>query len=238
MRMDLAVQKISAGGGVSAQQGRGTVAGRTLQADLRARRAEVWGEAQLLRAPAPAGSPRRVRGPAPNGPQPPAAPPAEPGASEEISIKAGHLVLQWDPNAVAANGAVVVRQGPTVARAVRVAYTEASGRVDLSGAVTVEGFGEASAGGATLSADRVVVLLRERDIEASGSVTVHHQKQTAIANRGAYTGKTRRLVLTGRAQLQDEEGNVLRADAVTIDLEADTFEASGNVETIFKITRR
>ena len=220
MKFELDAQLVAAAGGVTVTQGTSTLTGTTLQVNLKAKRAEVVGEAQLVRT-APVGA-------APAGEQP----------REETVIRATRLQIRWDVNEAQAEGGVSVRRGTVAVRAQQARYSEAADRLDLDGGVVVEEFGDQSiTAGATLACERLVVFLRERDMEASGKVTVTQKGRTATGERGAYSEKAKRIVLTGGVQLQDEEGNVIRADRVVIDLEDETFEASGNVETIFKVQR-
>jgi len=214
-------QVLTAAGSVTAAQGANTLTGQTLQANLKSRQAEVAGDAQLVRRSA--GEAGRDD-------------PAAPAQVQEIVIRASRLRLRWDTNEASAEGGVTIRQGATAARAGQARYDEASGRLDLVGSVVIDELGEAGSG-ATLAADRVVVLLRTRDLDATGNVRVAHKGRTASGNRAAYRDQSGTLVLTGRVHLQDEDGNIIRADMVTISLPNETFEASGNVETVFSVRR-
>lgn len=221
LAFDVERQTVAAAGGVAATQGRNVVRGQGLQADLKAKRGEVTGDVQLtLPGPAPSGG---VGG----GPAPP-----------EIVIGAARLRFRWDGVEAEAEGGVTLRQGEVGARAARLHYAEATGRLDLEGAVVVEQFADAAtAHGATLSADRLTLILAAGDMEASGKVTVTQKGRTATGDRGTYTGKSQQVVLVGRVQIQDEEGNLIRADRVVIALAEEAFEASGNVETTFRVKR-
>jgi len=218
MTIDLERQTIDASGGVTAVQGANTLTGQTLRADLKAKRAEVSGDGQLVRA---------TTRTTPSGEQTP----------QETAIRGARLRIRWDALEVQADGGVSVRQNGRTARAQHARYADAEERLDLSGGVVVEQFGDPAAEGATLTAERLTVLLREGDMQASGGVTVTQKGRRATGDRALYSEKTKRITLTGRVQMQDEEGNLIKADTVIIDLEAETFDASGNVETIFKVKR-
>ncbi len=218
---ELEAQTVAAYGGVVVTQGASTLTGVSLLANLKTREADVFGDAHLVRA-APAGA-------AASGSQ----------DTQDAAIRATHLRIRWGAvNEAEAEGSVIVRQGSIAARAQRARYSETAGRLVLEGEVVVAQFGDKEVtAGVTLTADQLVVLLRERDMEASGKVTVTQKGRTATGERGTYNEKEKRIILTGHVQMQDEEGNVIRADKVVIDLEAETFDASGNVETTFKVKR-
>jgi len=218
---ELEAQTVAASGGVVVTQGASTLTGVSLRANLKTREADVFGDAHLVRA-APAGA-------AASGSQ----------DTQDAAIRAAHLRIRWGAvNEAEAEGSVIVRQGSIAARAQRARYSETAGRLVLEDEVVVAQFGDKEVtAGVTLTADQLVVLLRERDMEASGKVTVTQKGRTATGERGTYNEKEKRIILTGHVQMQDEEGNVIRADKVVIDLEAETFDASGDVETTFKVKR-
>ena len=218
----LSTQTLAASGGVTILQGRSALSGRTLVADLVARRALVEGEGELVRA---------------------AAGPIGPGAdshgtflSRQTVIRAPRMSLRWEPDEAEASGGVRVLQGDRVVRAERAHYVEAAGQLELLGQVTVEQFGEGpSLTGARLTARRLLINTRDGGMEAHSEVSVTQRGRTAIGERAVYREREQQITVTGRVQMTDEDGNTVRADRVVISLSEDTFEASGNVETVFKV---
>jgi lipopolysaccharide transport protein LptA len=218
----LTTQLITASGGVTVVQGRSTLSGHALAADLISRRAEVVGEAELRRAAAPdAGATSDA---------------ASAAASREAVIHAHRMTLRWNPDEAEASGGVRILQGERVARAERARYVESSGRLDLEGDVVVERFGERPPlSGAGLAAHRLVVSLRDGGMDAHGGVRVTQDGRSAAGERAVYQEREQRVTVTGRVLLTDEDGNTVRADRVVILLNEESFEASGNVETVFKV---
>ncbi len=211
----LTANTVAASGGVTVIQGRSTLLGHSLDADLSARRAVVAGDAELRRAPAEgAGSP----------------------SSMTAVMRAQRMILRWKPDEAEASGGVRVLQGERVARAERARYVESSGRLDLEGDVMVERFGErAPLAGARLSAQRLAVSLRDGGMEAQETVSVTQEGRSAAGERATYQEREQRITVTGRVLMTDEDGNTVRADRVVILLNEESFEAFGNVETVFKV---
>ncbi len=87
-----------------------------------------------------------------------------------------------------------------------------------------------------LRADRLVVRLRTRDMEAEGAVQVEQEGRLAAGDRAVYTERDRRIVVTGHVRMREADGSWLRADRVVIALDEEIFEATGNVETEFTVT--
>jgi lipopolysaccharide assembly outer membrane protein LptD (OstA) len=216
----LAAQTVVAAGGVTVIQGRSTLSGQTLDADLVGRRAEVTGETELRRATSAGSAPADAVAP----------------ASRETVIRAHRMSLRWDPDEAEASGAVRILRGERVARAERARYVEATGRLDLQGDVVVEQFGERPPlSGARLAAQKVTVSLRDGGMDAHGGVSVTQEGRSAAGERAVYQEREQRVTVTGRVLMTDEDGNTVRADRVVIMLNEESFEASGNVETVFKV---
>jgi lipopolysaccharide assembly outer membrane protein LptD (OstA) len=242
MTFELQPQDVVAEGGVKLEQKGSTLSGQTLLANLRTQQAAVSGQARFVRAAAAAtGAQDRV---------------LDVLAQEETVVTAPWMKFRWDINEAWAEGGVTVTQRDKTARAVRVRYSEATGRVDLEGDVVVEQLSgewlikggvleppgdeetrQALASKTTVTCERLVILLRERDMEARGKVTVTQKGRTATGDRATYTDKQKRIVVTGNVHMRDEDGNKIRADQVIISLIEETFEARGNVETEFRIKR-
>ncbi|HEX2715903.1 MAG TPA: hypothetical protein VHM88_27280, partial [Candidatus Acidoferrales bacterium] len=83
---------------------------------------------------------------------------------------------------------------------------------------------------ATLSCDRLVIVLEGGDTQAEGNVTVHQEGRSIVGERASYSAKDRRVVMTGSVHIRDTDGSWLRADQVVIMLLQGAFEATGNVE--------
>lgn len=230
---------VTAEGGVRLSQAGSTLTGARLAANLRTRRAEVSGGARLVRPGRPAAG---------------GAEPADVLAREETTITADEMRFRWDVPEAEAGGDVRVRQRDRTARADRGRYSEAEGRLVLEGDVVVEGLtgdlllpeGErptaeearqALATPAQLACGRLTLFLQSRDMEAEGRVKVTQGARLARGDRARYTHRDRRVTVSGNVYLQDEDGNTIRADRVIIALREETFEALGNVQTEFKVTR-
>ena len=163
--------------------------------------------------------------------------------------------FRWDANEADAEGAVVVTQPDKTARAARVVYSESRGVLELAGSVEVEqrsgewlvesgvarkpadpDAAKALAAPVHLSADRLVVRLGTRDMEAGGSVKVEQEGRLATGDRAVYTERTQTIVVSGNVRMREADGSWLRADRVVIAIAEETFEATGNVETEFTVT--
>jgi len=218
----LSAQTVTASGGITVLQGRSSLSGQMLQANLVARRAEVVGQAELVRAAA-------------SDPQP-ASDAVAAAASAHTVMRAPRMSLRWNPDEVEASGGVSILQGERVGRAERARYVEAMGQMELAGGVVVEQFGDRPPlSAARLTARRLLISLRDGSMEAEGDVRVTQKGRVASGERALYREKEQQIILTGRVQMTDEDGNTVRADRVVISLSEETFEASGNVETIFKV---
>ena len=214
---------VSADGGVKMVREGSTLAGRRLLANLTTKRADVRDDVTLVRAPgpSPAGSDRVARA----------------LAREETTVTAARIVFRWDTNEAEAEGHVVVRQQDRTGWADRMLYAEASNRVILTGNVIVEQLSEQQAPRSTtrVTCNRLTMTLKERDLEAEGSVKVTQKDRWATGDRATYTEATRLLVVTGSVRMQESDGRRLQADRVVISLVDETFEAEGNVQTDFVI---
>ena len=232
--------QVTAEGGVRLSQGGSTLTGARLAANLRTMRAEVSGGARLVRpGTPPAGG---------------AEPLVDALAREETTITADQMRFRWDVPEAEASGDVRVRQRDRTARAARGRYSEAEGRLVLEGDVVVEGLtgdlllpeGERPtseearqvlAAPARLACSRLTLFLRSRDMEAEEQVKLTQGARLATGDRARYTHRDRRVTVSGNVYLRDEDGNSIRADHVIIALREETFEALGNVQTEFKMTR-
>lgn len=238
---DAKTKDVSADGGVRLDQGRSVLTAQALQANLDTRRAEAKGKVRLVRAPGRAEGQDAL---------------ASALAAEETVIEARQMAFRWDVGEATAEGDVVIKQPDKTARAQRGVYSETVGRIELQGAVVVEQISgewlvkggvveppkdepgrKALASKTTLTCERLVILLKERDMRAEGRVTVTQPGRSASGNQAAYTHKDGRLVLSGNVQLVDEDGSRLRADQVIFSLADETFEAVGSVDTEFTVQR-
>ncbi len=232
--------QVTAEGGVRLSQAGSILTGARLAANLRTMRAEVSGGARLVRPGTPAAGG--------------AEPLVDALAREETTITAEQMRFRWDVPEAEARGDVRVRQRDRAARAARGRYSEAEGRLVLEGDVVVEGLTgdlllpegarptaeearQALAAPAQLACGRLTLFLQSRDMEAEGQVKVTQGARLATGDRARYTHRDRRVTVSGNVYLQDEEGNTIRADRVIIGLREETFEALGNVQTEFKVTR-
>ena len=149
---------------------------------------------------------------------------------------------------------VVVTQPGRIVRAHRLRYLPQSGRLELDGGVVVEqesgehlvqeGVIESPrddeaqrllASRATLTCDRLIILIEERTARAEGNLTVKQQGRSASASAAVYADRERRLTMTGDVVLLDRDGSRLRADVVVLSLADETVEATGNVVTEFAL---
>lgn len=234
-------QDIFAEASVTLQQGGSVLTAQTLQANLGTKRAEVKGNARLVRAPGGTSSGDQV---------------VSALVREETTITAPHMAFRWDINEAVADGGVVVSQRDKTARARSALYSEVAGRIELVDEVVVEQLSgdwlvrggvmetpkdekikQALASKTTITCERLVILLKTKDMRAERKVTVTQRGRSATGDRAAYSDKERRLVVTGNVLLLDEDGSRLRADQVVISLADETFEAVGNVETEFTVKR-
>jgi len=200
---------VSADGGVKMVREGSTLAGRRLLANLTTKRADVRDDVTLVRAL----------------------------AREETTVTAARIVFRWDTNEAEAEGHVVVRQQDRTGWADRMLYSEASNRLILTGNVIVEQLSEQQAPRSTtrVTCNRLTMTLKERDLEAEGSVKVTQKDRWATGDGATYTEATRLLIVTGGVRMQESDGRRLQADRVVISLVDETFEAEGNVQTDFII---
>lgn len=232
--------QVTAEGGVRLSQAGSTLTGARLAADLRSMRAEVSGGARLVRPGTPAGGGGE--------------PLVDALAREETTITAEQMRFRWDVPEAEAAGEVRVRQRDRTARAARGRYSEVEGRLVLEGEVVVEGLtgdlllpeGERPAGEearrvlaapARLACGRLTLFFQSRDMEAESQVKLTQGARLATGDRARYTHRDRRVTVSGNVHMQDEDGNSIRADRVIIALREETFEAQGNVQTEFRVTR-
>ncbi len=240
LKYDLRSKVADATGGIKLVRKGSTLSGETMQANLRTQQADVKGKVTLVRVAEPLGSAEdktlNVVG------------------QQNTTITAPRIQFRWDANEAQAEGGVLMIQPDKVVRAQRVLYSESTGRAELVGDVTVEQLsGEWLVKGGLLDSpkdqetkralqsktiltcERLLILLKARDMEAQGAVTVTQKGRVATGERATYTSKDRRIVMTGNVRMREEDGSQLRADQVVIALVEETFEAVGNVETEFRV---
>ncbi len=240
MDFDLAAQTMSASDGVRLMRDGTTIAGETMVANLRTKRGEVTGQVTFIRAAQPGEATKRTQ---------------RVIGEQQTRIAAPRLVFHWDVDEAEADGGVVVTQPDKVLRARRVRYSDITHRAELEGDVVVEQFAQslvqggiieppkdeetrrALTGKITLTCERLVLLLDERDMHAQGAVLVTLKGRSAMGDRAVYTNKDREILLTGNVRFRDEDGSTLRADRVMISLADETLEAMGNVEADFLMKR-
>ena len=184
-----------------------------------------------------------------SGPRQPAGDTAPQAPDETTTITAPRVMYRWNAHEAKAQGGVVIRQPDKTLHASQAFYDGAGGRVVLEGDVVVDqSNGEwlvrrgavgppqdpesrkAVASPATLSCDRLVILLSDGDMDADGHVTVVQEGRTIAGDHASYAAKDKRVVMTGDVHVRDADGSALRADQVVILLAQGTFEAVGNVD--------
>jgi lipopolysaccharide assembly outer membrane protein LptD (OstA) len=165
------------------------------------------------------------------------------------TITAPRVIYRWDAREAKAEGGVVIAQPDKTMRSGQALYAEADGRIVLEGDVVMEqSNGEwlvrhgvvglpqdpesrkALASPATLSCDRLVILLADGDMDADGHVTVVQEGRSIAGEHASYSAKDRRVIMAGDVHVRDADGSALRADQVVILLAQGTFEATGNVD--------
>jgi lipopolysaccharide transport protein LptA len=241
MTLDIGVQIVRSRGGVRLAREGITVTGDEIVARLKERQVAIDGHAVLVRPAGPVPAPQERT--------------AQTLAAQDTKITADRLRFHWDVNEAEAEGAVVLSQPDKTAKAAKVVYSEGRGVIELTGAVEVEqrsgewlvegGVAEqprdADAAKALrapvhLWADRLVVRLETRDMEATGHVRVEQERRLATGDRAAYAQRDQTIVVSGNVRMREADGSWLRADRVIIAIADETFEASGNVETEFTVT--
>lgn len=240
LKYDATRKELFAGGGVRLEREGSVLVAQDLIANLDSRQAEAGGGVKLVVPP------RKWEGTMEDA--------SSPVTSEETVIQARRMVFRWDPDGARAEGGVVIKQRASTAKAERASYEGEAGEIVLEGQVVVEqqvgqvkggspgSPKDAEAGGstdstATLTCERLVLLLKGGDMRAEGKVTVSQRGRVARGDLATYTGRDRKIVLTGNAQIRTDDGGWLRADRVTFLLSEEVFEASGGVETEFTIKR-
>ena len=234
--------EVTADGGVTVTQPGSRLTGRRLNANLKARRAEVSEEATLIRSPgSPAGRTDR---------------PAGALAKEETIVTAARIAFRWDVNEAEANTNVVIRQRDKTAWADKATYSEKADQMVLIGRVILEqqsgewltregvvptprdpSARDALASFTRLECRRLTMSLREGDLVAEGPLNVTQKNRSATGDRATYTEADRRLVVTGNVRILEADGRRLQADRAVISLADETFEAEGNVQTEFTMRR-
>ncbi len=240
LKYDLRSKNAEATGGIKLVRKGSTLTGDTMQANLRTQQADVKGKVTLVRVAEPLGHADDKALNAVGG--------------QNTTITAPRIQFRWDANEAQAEGGVVMLQQDKVVRAQRVLYSESADRAELVGDVTVEQLsGEWLIKGGILESpkdlnlkqslqtktiltcERLVLLLKDRDMQAEGTVTVTQKGRVATSDRATYTNKNRRIVMTGNVRMREEDGSQLRAEQVVIALVEETFEAFGNVESDFRV---
>jgi len=88
----------------------------------------------------------------------------------------------------------------------------------------------------TISADEIQYYYKEKRVVAKGNVKAEQEKRTAWAENAVYTDSDELLVITGNVRMETAEGESFRCEKVTISLKENWVEASGNIQSRFKIT--
>jgi lipopolysaccharide assembly outer membrane protein LptD (OstA) len=222
-----------------------TLTGQTLRANLAQKRAEVKGPARLV----------RKGGPPPRGREDDRVLAAL--VKEDTKITAQKTMeFAWrDTNEATAEGDVRIEQVDKNAQADTVVYSEAGDRIELTGNVRLHQISgqwlvrerlanpprseeerKALETPATLTADRVVITMSNRNSLAVGNVRVVQGQRSATGDRSEYDDLNGKIVLTGRrVRLDHQDGSWLEAERVVVSLKEDTFEAFGAVDTTFTV---
>jgi lipopolysaccharide assembly outer membrane protein LptD (OstA) len=222
-----------------------TLTGQTLWANLADKRAEVKGPARLV----------RKGGPPPRGRENDRVLAAL--AKEDTTIVAQKMLrFAWrDTNEATAEGDVRIEQVDKNAQGETVVYSEANDRIEITGNARLHQMSgqwlvrerladpprsdeerKALETPATLTADRVVITISNRNSIAVGNVRVVQGQRSATGDRGEYDDVNGKIVLTGRrVRLVREDGSSLEAERVVVSLKEDTFEAFGAVDTTFTV---
>ena len=242
MTLNIGAQVVQSRDGVRLAREGTTVTGDEMVAYLSTRRVEVAGRAVLVR---PAAVPSTTQDRA-----------ARTLAAQDTRITAERLRFGWDANEAEAEGTVVLTQPDKTARAGKIVYSEARGVIELVGSVEIEQRSgkwlveggvvkkprdaegaKALAAPVRLWSDRLVVRLETRDMQADGRVKVEQDGRLATGDRATYTERDQTIIVSGNVRMREADGSWLRADKVIIAIADETFEAIGNVETEFTLTR-
>jgi lipopolysaccharide export system protein LptA len=191
--------------------------------------------------------------------------PAAPTASappRTLELRASHVTVLDGGQVIEAQGAVRITDGRSVVRAERARYGVAARRIELTGAVVVEGPAgnlradralllldgdrrissvEAagavtlSSGGRRLAADRVTVAMEGSSASASGNVRLRLPPDLAAS--GAHlTVQGGVAVLSGGAKVETSDG-VIEGDRIEVSEREQVAFVRGNVRAVFDETR-
>lgn len=191
-----------------------------------------------------------------------AAPPAGSAPSRAIDLRATQVTVADAGRVIEARGAVRITDGRSVVRAERARYSIMSGRIELAGAVVVDGPAgnlraerallfiagdrritsvEAAgavaltAGGRRLQADRVTYAIEGTSASASGNVRL--RLPPAIAASGARLDVRGAVaVLSGGAKVETPDG-VIEGDSIEVSEREQVAFVRGNVRAAFDDTR-
>lgn len=87
-----------------------------------------------------------------------------------------------------------------------------------------------------IKCDELLLSTVNGDCTASGHVLVTQKENEAKADKAVYSEGSEKIILTGNVYMKRKDDWV-KADRVIISVDKETFQASGSVETIFKVKK-
>lgn len=87
-----------------------------------------------------------------------------------------------------------------------------------------------------IDCNKLMLSTLNGDCTASGNVLVTQKEKEAKADKAVYSEDTEKIILTGNVYMKQKD-NWVKADKVIISVDKETFQASGSVETTFKVKK-
>lgn len=89
----------------------------------------------------------------------------------------------------------------------------------------------------TLEGDTLQISTRTKDVVASGNVSVKVKQKQASAESAYYDSKREVITLSGNVRLKKEDGSLVNAQTVIVDVPTERFEALGQAESTIILSR-
>lgn len=89
----------------------------------------------------------------------------------------------------------------------------------------------------TMQGDVLQISSRTKDVIASGNVSVQVKNKQALATSAYYDSVQEKITLLGQVRLKKEDGSLVTAEKVIVDVPTERFEALGKAESNILLSR-
>lgn len=175
--------------------------------------------------------------------------------NKSAQMSADRSTAYFDIEMIELSGSVEVLQKNKKARSPSAVYDDKSKDISMSGGVTavIERPGkllkkssskkytgkearEMLSSRTNVVCNKLVIDTGDNSALASGKVDVKQKDKEAVSDKAVYSDTNGTIIMTGSVYMKKKE-DWIKANTVTVYVDKDIFEASGGVETTFKVNK-